>query len=149
MPASSTPRIRPCAVVAIGASAAWALPAPNGAAARMPNGRLITVRRSRVGFSSATRLRGAPTIPLARAVRSARRQQLRHLEQDHLVVVGAVEKAAGGEWQVVVVADDDVLGVDHGDVLDGEEREVEAALAAALTRLLVRIGDCHQIDVAE
>ena len=50
--------------------------------------------------------------------------------------------AAGGEREVVVVADDDVVGVHHVHVLDGEEREGQHAVVQRLARQLVRIPEC-------
>src|SRR5262245_30496481 len=76
-------------------------------------------------------------------------QQIRHLEEDQLIVVGLAEGTAGRERQVVVVADDDVIGIDHVDILDGEERESELAVLAALAGDLVGIVDVHQVDVTD
>ena len=63
-------------------------------------------------------------------LRLLRGKKILDLEQHELVVVGLVGIATGRERQVVVVADDDVGSIDHVDVLDGDEREVEIAGAA-------------------
>ena len=63
-----------------------------------------------------------------------RLQEVGHLQDDQLVVVRLAECAARREGQVVVVADDDAIAVRDVDVLDGEEREGELAVLAALAR---------------
>jgi hypothetical protein len=80
---------------------------------------------------------------------SLRLQELPHFQQHELVVVRLVGIAAGGERQVVVVADDDVGVVDPVDVLDGEERKRQHAVIERLLRLVIGILDLHQIDIAD
>ena len=65
-----------------------------------------------------------------------------------------VELPAGGEWQVVVVRDEDVGRIDRRDALDREEREGEAAGEVAPGRGLepgpaLGVADRHQVDMPE
>ncbi len=47
--------------------------------------------------------------------------KLRHAQQHKLVVIRFIGLAAGGKRQVVVVAHDDVLGIDDVHILNREE----------------------------
>lgn len=80
---------------------------------------------------------------------SLRVEKVLDFQEDEFVVVSLVQRTAGREGQVVVVADDDMGGVDTVYILDGHERHVVETVAAALTLPVIRIGDLQQIDIAD
>src|SRR5690606_28351416 len=76
-------------------------------------------------------------------------QEFAHFQQDELIVIHLVERAACRERQIVVIADDDMRFVHAVHILDGQERHVVNALASTLTALVFRVGNGEQVDIAD
>ena len=53
------------------------------------------------------------------------------------------------EKEVIIVAYDDVVSVNHIHVLDGEEREGQHTVVQRLACQLVRILNLHQVNIAQ
>lgn len=77
---------------------------------------------------------------------SAGAQELRHFQHHGLVVVRLVRLTPGRERQVVVIAHDDVIGID---ILDCEEWKLKSAIPCSDQGLAVRVRDIEKVYIAD